>query len=561
MASIYYHPNAYNTNSKKLMGRHAAGESFLRGYFNYSQPSSKNSMGVVVSELEHAKHFTATALKYGRTEGIEPILDTSLSALTSGEPIYYPGPDISKYCRYRQLIDNTRWSMCGITHTTASAGSMDEILSWITEPVMPWDAVICTSIAVKENVETMLRAQLEQLKERLGLTKVVLPKLPVIPLGIHADDFSFTAMQRHEARELIGASDNTVVILYAGRLSFHAKAHPLAMYQALEGAAQLTNKELVLVECGWHANKQIESAFVEASRLACPSVRVITIDGRVAKNRTHAWASADIFCSLSDNIQETFGIVPIEAMAAGLPVIVSDWDGYRTTVRDGIDGFRVPTIAPAPGLGGDLAYRHAVKIDTYDMYCGHSSSLVAVHGEKLTTAFVELIKSPDLRNRMGEAGKLRAKQDYDWSSIIPRYEELWNEQDEIRLSSKRSRDELLHAKQAYPKMWPARLDPTISFANYPTQKLTRATELQLTESSAASALAKLAKYKELAMVKYASHVFPTDEELKLVLRQAESHLPSTCTAGTLLSEIAPQRQAHVLRGLAWLCKLGLLQFS
>jgi glycosyltransferase involved in cell wall biosynthesis len=30
-----------------------------------------------------------------------------------------------------------------------------------------------------------------------------------------------------------------------------------------------------------------------------------------------------VFCSLSDNIQETFGIVPIEAMAAGLPVVAS----------------------------------------------------------------------------------------------------------------------------------------------------------------------------------------------------------------------------------------------
>ena len=28
-------------------------------------------------------------------------------------------------------------------------------------------------------------------------------------------------------------------------------------------------------------------------------------------------------------------------MAAGLPVVVSDWDGYRDTVRDGVDGFRI----------------------------------------------------------------------------------------------------------------------------------------------------------------------------------------------------------------------------
>ena len=191
------------------------------------------------------------------------------------------------------------------------------------------------------------------------------------------------------------------------------------MYQALENAAQATGKEVVLVECGWHANEHIEKAFAAGAQLVSPSVRVVTLDGRVAENRETAWASADVFCSLSDNIQETFGIVPIEAMAAGLPVVVSDWDGYKDTVRDGIDGFRIPTLAPAPGLAGDLAHRHALEIDTYDMYCGHSSSLVAVHAQKLTNAFIELFKSPELRKKMGEAGRLRATQDYDWRTIIP----------------------------------------------------------------------------------------------------------------------------------------------
>ena len=56
------------------------------------------------------------------------------------------------------------------------------------------------------------------------------------------------------------------------------------------------------------------------------------MDGRVPGVSQTAYAAADIFVSLSDNIQETFGLTPVEAMAAGLPVVASDWDGYRETI-------------------------------------------------------------------------------------------------------------------------------------------------------------------------------------------------------------------------------------
>ena len=174
----------------------------------------------------------------------------------------------------------------------------------------------------------------------------------------------------------LNINKNSIVVLYAGRLSFHAKAHPLAMYQALELSSKHTGKSVVLIECGWHSNQAIANSFLEAAQRFCPSIRVIHLDGRESKNRTLAWSSADIFCSLPDNIQETFGIVPIEAMAAGLPVVVSDWDGYKDTVRHGIDGFRSPTYMPQGGLGSDLAFRHSAGVDNYDMYCGLTSSLI-----------------------------------------------------------------------------------------------------------------------------------------------------------------------------------------
>ena len=561
--ALFYNPEGYTTSHKKLMGRHAAGESFLRGLLMFGRERLNDTYYLLVEDKKYESVFESVMSSYGIKGKACAIEKQRLERLSEAKGVFLPGPGLSEYSYQRGNFNNLEWSLCGITHTTSSARAMDSIAQLITSPVQTWDAVICTSTAVKKNVECVLQAQVDSLKERLGITKIVLPQLPVIPLGIHTEDFSYTSEQRAKARAALKTGDDTLVVLYTGRLSFHAKAHPLAMYQALENAAQATGKKVVLVECGWHANEYIEKAFAAGAQMVSPSVRVVTLDGRIAENRETAWASADVFCSLSDNIQETFGIVPIEAMAAGLPVVVSDWDGYKDTVRDGVDGFRIPTLAPAPGLGGDLAHRHALEIDTYDMYCGHSSSLVAVHAQKLTQGFIELFQSPELRKKMGEAGRLRATQDYDWRTIIPRYEELWDEQTKIRLAAKKVLEEgaKISGQPVVSSVWPARLDPTIGFANYPTQHLTLATEMTLVQPSAKEAMLKLAKYKELLMVNYASYIFPTDKEIQLVFEAAEASLPNSNTAEALMDGIEAKRRPYVLRGLAWLCKLGLLQFS
>lgn len=560
-ACLYFHPEGYTLGSTRLMGRQAAGASYLRGLLSYSTPA--DSYPVYVEDNKHIDLFQQLLDNYRRREKLVPITKQNISKLQSASTLFLPGPKLTQQANWRVHFQPDSWSLCGITHTTSSANAMDAIADWITAPVQEWDAVICTSTAVKKNVEVILQAQVDALKERLGISKIVLPQLPIIPLGIHTSDFQYNSEQRANARARLQADNDALIVLYTGRLSFHAKAHPLAMYQALEHAAQTTGKNVILVECGWHANEYIEKAFAAGAELVSPSVKVITLDGRVAENRETAWASADIFCSLSDNIQETFGIVPIEAMAAGLPVVVSDWDGYKDTVRDGIDGFRIPTISAAPGLAGDLAYRHALEIDTYDMYCGHSSSLVAIHAQKLTQAFIDLFLSPELRKKMGEAGRLRATQDYDWRTIIPRYEELWEEQSNIRLVARNAREKGTKKSvgTTTSSVWPARLDPTISFANYPTQHLTPTTQLTFAEHSATLAIKKLTLYRNLAMVNYAHFVFPTDEEIQTIFEAAEKHGSTSCSAELLIAGVSQQRRAYCLRGLAWLCKLGFFHFS
>ena len=561
-AAIYYHPEAYTTSGPKLMGRNAAGESFLRGYIKHS---TATEFWAQVQKPEHGQHFAQTIKAQGREEVVKVVDKSTLSALKDIGTVYYPGPGIGEHAFHRSLAGglgpaagnpHTAWSLCGITHTTSSAGAMDALAELITAPVQPWDAVICTSTAVKDNVQRLLQAQVDYLKDRLGISKLVLPMLPVIPLGIHTQDFEFTEEQKSNARQALGVDHNTLVVLFMGRLSFHAKAHPLAMYQALQKAATTlaaTGKKIVLVECGWHANDFIDKAYQDAAAQACPDVKVITLDGRQASARQTAWAGADVFCSLSDNIQETFGIVPIEAMAAGLPVVVSDWDGYKDTVRHGVDGFRISTCMPQAGLATDLALRHALEVDTYDMYCGHTCSLVSVDIEATAQAFVQLFESAELRQQMGQAGKQRAQQLYDWRAIIAQYEALWQEQTQLRLAAQTAKQgaALRHA-------WPARIDPFFAFESYPTQTLKPTSMLALTDLSAPEAQQRLNQYKTLAMVNFAKLVLPTDEEVASVFKAA-AHGP--VSAQVMLETITPSRQAFVLRSLVWLLKLGLLRLA
>jgi len=300
-------------------------------------------------------------------------------------------------------------------------------------------------------------------------------------------------------------------------------------------------------------------------------VRVVTLDGRQSSDRQTAWAAADVFCSLSDNIQETFGIAPIEAMAAGLPLVVSDWDGYKDTVRDGVDGFRIPTLMPGPGLGIDLAQRHALDVDTYDLYCGYTSSLVAVDIQATAAAFERLFNSPELRRQMGDAGRRSAREVFDWKIIIGQYEALWARLGEIRRGQAKDLATLAHP-------WPARMDPFNAFGSYPTAVLTPETVLALVDSDVETALQRARSLRGLTMVSFATQVLPSDDEIVIVLNAlgggrgglergpSEStglgmENKSGATAAALIENVPAPRRAYVFRSLTGLLKLGILKVA
>lgn len=117
--------------------------------------------------------------------------------------------------------------------------------------------------------------------------------------------------------------------------------------------------------------------------------------------------------------QETFGQAPIEPMAAGLPVVVTDWDGRRDTVRHGEDGILVPTLMAPSVEGGRL---HSVKPHRI----GTRLSRRRPSG-----------RWPPVRRSDGvwvQRVKLGWKGTFDWAAVILRYLALWREQQAIRLA-------------------------------------------------------------------------------------------------------------------------------
>jgi phosphatidylinositol alpha-mannosyltransferase len=100
-------------------------------------------------------------------------------------------------------------------------------------------------------------------------------------------------------------------------------------------------------------------------------------------------AAADVFCSPAVG-QESFGIVLVEAMAAGVPVVATDIPGYREVVRDGVDGLLVRPNDP----------------------------------EALANAILRVLTEPELASSLAAAGRARAP-DFGWDAVVPRIEAVY----------------------------------------------------------------------------------------------------------------------------------------
>ena len=465
--AIRFEPNAYSTSGKELMGRQAAGRSFLQAVATYSDPTDSTLFAYTHNKQAY-EAFRSTIVE------LNPKLSTNWARpfnhdlLSSAGTVYWPDPTLDVGANMRLRASPDAYSLCGVTHTTASKEAMDVIRNLSIAPVMPWDALICTSQAVKKTTETIFNAQNEFLAWRTGGQPKWHCQFPVIPLGIHTADFEFQAQERAAARQHLGAGEDDIIFLFIGRLNPFVKAHPLPMYAGLQQVFERTGKNITLIECGWHSTDDVKTMMADYCKAVAPNVRHINVDGRVARDKHFATAACDVFVSLSDNIQETFGLTPVEAMAAGKPVIVSDWNGYKELLEDGVQGFKIPTMMP------DETTRFARNSEAgqkHGMYCASVALTTAVDIASFVDKAAVLAENKTVREEMGRKAQLHAKQFYDWSVVFPQYQQLWRELADIRSTAKQDED-LQKIIVSAPKASPGRLSPSDTFSTYPTTTIT-----------------------------------------------------------------------------------------
>lgn len=541
--AILFHPDAIESEGASLVGRRSSGQSFLRGYLDHGCGDTINA---VVRERKHGAAFRKVleGLNETRPSTVLPLhADAGFDAFCT---LFFPGPGMMSAPWVRQHRGEASCSLVGITHTVSTRRVMEGLHTLLSEPVHPWDAVICTSRAVHSVVATQWEQEAAFLRDRFGAARMPMPQLPIIPLGIHTRDFAPSGVERKRLRDRMGVTDDSIVVMTMGRLTSVEKANMLPLWLALEAVAQSSGRDVHLWQVGWAGRAPEQDLHVEGPKIYCPSVTTQTLDGREPDLRRGVWSAADIFTLPVDNIQETFGLVPVEAMAAGLPVVMPDWNGFRDTVVDGKTGFLIPTTMAPPDrrMGRITAARSGDGRDSYLAHLSIMQQMTVIDLPAYTAALGRLVEDADLRASMGAAGRRHAAAHFDWSAVIPQYLDLARELDAIRAKA-----------QPSAPLRPLCIDPFSLYQGYPSRALAQSDRIASLRPLDAASLSDLDRLSGRAL--YKRRVLLDPQTLALARQIAET---GETTVGAVMVA-SPLKEDQVIAGLLFLAKFGFVTIT
>ena len=202
----------------------------------------------------------------------------------------------------------------------------------------------------------------------------------VIPNGVDIERFHPLVAPFPEWRD-----PDKINLLFVGRLDPRKGVHDLinAMPEVIE---RTDGRARLLVVGDSYLRPQVEAEVPGAAR------RHVHFLGHVPSEDLPRWyATGDIFCSPATG-NESFGIVLVEAMAAGRAVACSDIPGYRTVITPGRDAACFPA--------GDV--------------------------RAIALTLAQLAEDPARRGRIAEAGRQRAL-DFAWPRVVDRIEAAYRQ--------------------------------------------------------------------------------------------------------------------------------------
>lgn len=295
------------------------------------------------------------------------------------------------------------------------------------------DAVFCSSESGRSALNETLVSVRDLAVARGWPLEPMSFERALVPLGIDIEALEASAARfpRGQMRGRLSISENALVLLCLGRFSEYDKMDLFPIIRVFARLlSQTDGREIHLILAGARqgtGTPEMVKLWAEAMGVAG---RVhVAVDFPVEEKG--GWiAASDVFISPSDNVQETFGLSVIEAMALGVPVIASDFDGYRDTVPDSV-GWRVATIPEA-----DLSSLSEWGLSLYErplhFLLGQGTS---VDPAALLQTLASVCADEPSRLAKGAAAKHWARSTYSWEAIIPQYESVWHK---LRLNHKRN---------------------------------------------------------------------------------------------------------------------------
>jgi phosphatidylinositol alpha-mannosyltransferase len=196
----------------------------------------------------------------------------------------------------------------------------------------------------------------------------------VIPNGIDVGRY-----RAPDVRAIDRYRDGRPVVLFLGRLEYRKGfKYLLRAWPWVRAVVQ----DVRLLVVGAYSKRQKRTYVHYARRHGILGVRFV---GRVSEEeKPRYYRTADVFCAPNTGF-ESFGIILLEGMAAGVPVVASDIPGFRTVLDDGIQGVLVEPRQP----------------------------------QAIAKAIIDLLTTPERRSQMGQAGQAKAAE-YDWSRVARR---------------------------------------------------------------------------------------------------------------------------------------------